>query len=69
MKIFINDTEIEIFSGARVRDALLKYSKKEFQAIIQGKKKVVDKHRNPIDPEGELSDAQQLYITGVNWET
>lgn len=66
MKIFINDRGLEIFSGARVRDALLKYSKKEYREVAERKKKVTDKRKNPLDLEGELSDAQQLYTAVVN---
>ena len=65
MKICINDRELEIFSGARVRDALLKYSKKQYQAVKEGKKKITDKRKNPLDLDGELSAAQQLYIVNT----
>lgn len=66
MKILINDTEVEIFSGARVRNVLMKYSQKGFRQVKQGKKEVTDKRKNPLDLDDELSDAQQLYIVEVN---
>ena len=40
MKIKVNGQEIEIFSGARVKDALLKYSGAELKLVKKNKKKV-----------------------------
>lgn len=68
MKIYINDTDIEIFNGARIRNALMKYSKKEFQEILKGKKQVIDSRKNQLDLDGELSATQYLYIVDVNQE-
>jgi hypothetical protein len=65
MKVIINDTTIEIFNGARVKDALLKYSKAEYRAVLKNKGNVTDKHKNPLDLDGELSENQQLYIENV----
>jgi len=62
MNIRINDKMIEIFSGARVRDALLKYSAREYHAVDEDKKQVTDKRGNRVDLDGELSDGQRLYI-------
>ena len=62
MNIRINDEELEIFSGARVKDALAKFSNNEYLAVIQGEKQVKDKRNNTIDPDGELADGQQLYV-------
>jgi hypothetical protein len=62
MKIRVNDTEIEIFSGARVKDVLLKFSKDQYREVSSGRKIVTDKYKNPVDLQGELSDAQQLYL-------
>jgi hypothetical protein len=62
MKIRINETDIEIFSGARVMDALLRYSKNQYRDVMQGKKQVTDHRHHPLGLEGELSEYQQLYI-------
>jgi hypothetical protein len=66
MRIRVKDTEIEIFNGARVKDALLKYSVPQYWDVVNGKKIVTDKFSNPVDLQGELSDAQQLYLTDVS---
>lgn len=66
MNIRIDDKDVEIFSGARVGDALLKYSEKEYQAVREGKKQVKDKRNNRVELGGELSDNQWLYINVNN---
>ena len=66
MKIRVNDKVVEIFNGARVGDVLLKFSKYEYREVSGGRKKVMDKYRNPVDLQGELSDAQQLYLSDAN---
>ncbi len=62
MKVKVNDREIEIFNGALVRDALLKYSKEEYKFIRDNEKIVVDKHNNKRFLSGELSAGETLYI-------
>lgn len=63
MKLYINETLIEIFNGARVMDALLKYSKDDRRAVMRGEKQVTDDCANLILPDGELTDGQHIYIT------
>jgi sulfur carrier protein ThiS len=65
MVIKMNDKEVEIFSGARVRDALLKYSKDAYGSARSGEIVVVDKNRNPVDLDGELISGQRLYTSLV----
>jgi hypothetical protein len=62
MRIRVNDTELEIFSGARVSHALLKYSKEHHRAVVQGKKQVTDQWDHLLELEGELCEDQELYI-------
>ncbi len=62
MKVKVNDREIEIFNGALVRDALLKYSKEEYKFIRDNEKIVVDKRNNKRFLSGELSAGETLYI-------
>jgi sulfur carrier protein ThiS len=65
MVVQMNDKEIELFSGARVRDALLKYSKDAYRSTRSGDTVVVDKNRNPVGMDGELSNGQRLYTSPV----
>lgn len=66
MKVYINDTEIEIFNGARVMDALLKYSKEDLYAVMRGDKQVTDEQQNQTLPDGELTGGQRLYVSNFN---
>ena len=65
MKIKIEDTEVEVFSGARVKDALLKYSKPMERAVREGEKVISDRWGNTMAMEGALSENQQLFIQHI----
>jgi len=60
--VFLNDRQLEIFEGARVKDAVLKYSKEKYRSTRSGETVVTDKYDNTVDPEGELADDQRLYL-------
>lgn len=62
MKILINDQMIEIFEGARLQDAVRKYSETELKLIKKEAKKIVDREGNPLALDGELSDGEYFYI-------
>ncbi|MCP5046518.1 MAG: hypothetical protein GY940_05050 [bacterium] len=65
MKIEIDKTEIELFTGAQVRDALLKYSRQAYNDVRSGKKQVLDKWDNPMEPGGQLSGGETLRLENV----
>lgn len=62
MIVYLNDRQLEIFEGARVKDAVLKFAKEKYRAVNAGETIVMDKHNNPVEPDGELSDDQRLYL-------
>jgi hypothetical protein len=62
MRVEIDGTEVEVFSGARVQDALLKFSRKVLRSVKEGKKEVTNNWGNNIDLEGHLSDGQLLRV-------
>ena len=62
MKVFINSIGMDIFTGARVEDALLKYSGEEYQLIMKGDKILVDGNGNELCLDGELSEGECLFI-------
>lgn len=70
MTVLINDKEIEIFTGARVRDVLLKYSKEAYNAALSDENFIIDKNNNSIDLDGGVSEGQRLYtkksLSGIN---
>ncbi|MDP4280988.1 MAG: hypothetical protein Q8867_02455 [Bacteroidota bacterium] len=62
MVIFVNNQEIRIFEGAKVRDAVLAYSREIYSALIKGKIRIVDRFGNNTDPDGTLSPNQSIFI-------
>lgn len=62
MKIKVNQQEIEIFSGALVKDALQKYSRQEWLKVQKNEKAVYDHHGHEIAGDGELSEGQELFV-------
>lgn len=58
MKVFINNQEVELFSGARVKDALMKYSLKEYYLVMEGEKVIVDDMGNRYSLDGEISGGE-----------
>jgi sulfur carrier protein ThiS len=62
MKVMIDNQEIEIFTGAKVKNALSKYAQKEYKAVQAGEKKIVDKNGNPVDLNGALSEGSKLFV-------
>ncbi len=64
MIIFVNDAEVCIFEGARVKDAINKYSSQLLIKVEPGKQgfKVNDIHGNPVMPDGSLSENDHIYV-------
>ncbi|MFW6301769.1 MAG: hypothetical protein ACOC1W_04510 [Bacillota bacterium] len=61
MKVFMNDTEVTIFNGAKVKDVLRKYSMEEFKEVKKGKMHVQDKYGNKVMLGGELREGAELF--------
>ncbi|MGE5342852.1 MAG: hypothetical protein ACM3SY_15370 [Candidatus Omnitrophota bacterium] len=62
MKVYVNDQELNLFSGALVKDALFAYSEEAHESVRKGEKKVMDKWGNTVELNGELSDGQILFV-------
>jgi len=62
MKMKVNGQSVEVFSGARVSDVLLKFSKEEFKLVQNSKKSVFDQYGHELDLEGELSEGAELIV-------
>ena len=63
MKIIVNGQEVEIFSGARVRDVLRKYSRAEWNLVKKNEKKVTDRYGHAVGLDGELNGGEELLVT------
>ena len=62
MQIKVNEQTIKIFSGARVRDVLRKYSRAEWKLVQKNEKKVCDRHGHEVGLDGELSGGEEFFI-------
>jgi hypothetical protein len=62
MQIKMNKQTIEIFSGAKVGDALRKYSSAELKLVQNNKKKVCDRRGHEVGLDGELSGGEEFFI-------
>jgi len=66
MTVSINGEVIDIFAGARVRDAVRRYSAAALKQIAAKRKRVVDRFGNPLALTGELSEGQAIFITSTS---
>jgi hypothetical protein len=62
VKVYVNNHEVEIFRGARVNDAVRSYSMRSSRKLLKDHLKVIDRYGNTTEPDGELSEGQQLYL-------
>lgn len=62
MEVFINQTSVSIFKGARLADAVLKYSKESHRLLINHQIWLEDERGNSMDADGRLWDDIQLFI-------
>ncbi len=62
MIVTVNRTELEIFSGARVIDALRMYYSRHKKAIPNPLPTVKDMYGNTLDYDGRLKDGTKLKI-------
>ncbi len=62
MKVSLNGQEIDLFTGATVRDGLQRLSPQELRAVEQGEKRVYDRWGNEVALDGELSGGERLEV-------
>lgn len=65
MHIKVNRMTVEIFSGARVKDVLRKYSAITWKQVQKNKKAVFDSHGHEVALDGELSEGAELFVRKV----
>ena len=65
MQVKVNGRTVEIFSGARVRDAVRKSSPAAWALVRKKEKAVFDRHGHEVGLDGELSGGEELFIRSV----
>jgi len=66
MKITVNDTILDLYEGATVKDAVLKYFFQQGKASPKRFPAVEDRYGNSVAADGELTDGSILFIIGRN---
>lgn len=66
MKVIVNRTELEIFRGAKVADAIRMYFVHHKKALPKTLPKVEDRYGNTVAPDGALSEGSRLIIKKNN---
>ena len=66
MKITVNDTILDLYEGATVKDAVLKYFFQQGKASPKRFPAVEDRYGNSVAADGELTDGSVLFISGRN---
>ena len=62
MKVIVNRTEVELFSGARVADAVRAYYVRAKKRIPEPLPHVEDPYGNSVTSDGALSEGNRLII-------
>jgi hypothetical protein len=65
LKVYINSKELQIFEGARLQDAVLLYSKDEYQRLLREEIELLDCRGNGMDIDGQLWDGASLLIKTI----
>jgi len=61
MKVFINQTSVQIFKGARLKHAILKYSKDAYKQLINKQIEFKDEKGNLMDEDGQVWEGIKLF--------
>lgn len=64
LRVFVNDHPVEVYPGACVRHALLRYSETVYQDAVAGKLTVTDRHGNKLSLGGPLEEGFRLTVEG-----
>ena len=62
MKITVNSTPLELYNGAKVKDAILKYYSQQGKSVPKPNPIVEDSYGNKVAYNGELTDGNTLII-------
>ncbi|WP_096156715.1 MULTISPECIES: hypothetical protein [Bacillus] len=62
MKISINGMPIELFSGAKIKHALLKTDEKLYKKVVSGEAVVQDQEGNETEINGAVGDGFSYFV-------
>ncbi|MRT94621.1 hypothetical protein [Ancylomarina sp. 16SWW S1-10-2] len=61
MEVFINHTSVQIFKGARLKHAILKYSKESYKQLMNKQIEFEDEKGNLMDEDGQVWKGIKLF--------
>ncbi|EKP95835.1 hypothetical protein ThesuDRAFT_01595 [Thermaerobacter subterraneus DSM 13965] len=64
VRVFVNNHPVDVYPGASVRHALLRYSETVYQDTVAGKLVVTDRHGNRLGLGGVLEEGLRLTVEG-----
>ncbi|WPD18054.1 MULTISPECIES: hypothetical protein [Thermaerobacter] len=64
VRVFVNNHPVDVYPGASVRHALLRYSETVYQDAVAGKLVVTDRHGNRLGLGGALEEGLRLTVEG-----
>lgn len=67
MDVFVNNTLVSIFEGAKVKDALEKYFAQKGSFLDTEKGQICDEHKHPVSLNGELTPGDKFKI--IHWRS
>lgn len=65
MEVRVNGEIVKVFEGAKVKDAVRRYSMTEYKQLVRGKKVIVDARGHQVGLDGELSGLEDFQICDV----
>jgi hypothetical protein len=66
MNVFVNGKKITLFDGAKVKDALLNFSK---TGRLSEKYEILDSFGNSVDAEGALQEGSRLFVRTIDYKS
>ena len=62
VNVYVNGKEVEVFMGARVRDALMTYDQEAFSEHLQGEIRIEDQDGHRLSPQERVATGAQYFI-------
>lgn len=67
MTLFVNNIEFNLFEGAKIMDAARAYYRASGHALPPQFPVVLDNFGNTLEPDGELSPMQRIYLVDFQY--
>ncbi len=69
IEVYVNDRELTIYRGMKIKHALIAYDQGMYKAALNGEVRVEDANGFTIDLEGSLSNGTRIYVSDSQLST